>query len=132
LKTQPLICGDVLHLTFKDNSVKVAVLTFALHDKKKEERGLILKELKRTLCHEGKIIITDFEAPWNIISFLGFGLIIIKELFSGHMKNAISFFNSGGIMQLIELQHAYCILKKRISFPPITINVVSFEPISNM
>ena len=102
----PFMCADAANIPVKDSSVKGVILSYALHDKLPETRSRILREVKRILSREGKIVFVDFETPWNkksrMASFYVYGI----ERLAGkeHFENGRQFLKQGGLDHFIRHQ----------------------------
>lgn len=99
----PFVCGDASRIPFKDKSFKAIILSYALHEKAPELRKKILDEARRLLMPEGKIILIDFERPWNRVSRLGGLLTWMIERTAGgdHYRNRQKFLKQGGLRAFI-------------------------------
>ena len=100
----PFICADAAHIPFQKKSLKTVVISYALHEKPLDLRIKILEEAKRLLSPEGKIILVDFENPWNRKSRLGSLLISSIERMAGreHYRNSRQFLKAGGLQALVK------------------------------
>jgi demethylmenaquinone methyltransferase/2-methoxy-6-polyprenyl-1,4-benzoquinol methylase len=99
------ICADAASLPLRGNSLNGVVLSYAVHDKSLEMRHKILKEIKRLLTPEGKIVIVDFEKPWNKRSRIGGFLTFLIERMAGraHFRNGRQFLSQGGLRAFLEM-----------------------------
>lgn len=95
----PFVCGDASRIPFKDKSFNAIILSYALHEKPPELQKKIMDEARRLLKTEGKIIIIDFEKPWNCVSRLGGLLTWMIERTAGgdHYRNRQKFLKQGGL-----------------------------------
>lgn len=102
----PFMCADAVNIPVKDSSLGGAILSYALHDKFPEIRTKILREVRRILSPEGKIVFVDFEVPWNGISRMASAYIYWIERIAGkdHFKNGRQFLLQGGLRSFIR-QH---------------------------
>jgi ubiquinone/menaquinone biosynthesis C-methylase UbiE len=102
----PFVCADAAEVPLKDSSVCGVILSYALHDKSPETREKMLKEVKRVLSPEGKIVFVDFEPPWNAKSWMAKLYIYAIERLAGyvHFKNGRQFLYRGGLRAFIR-QH---------------------------
>jgi ubiquinone/menaquinone biosynthesis C-methylase UbiE len=98
------ICADASHLPIKESCFKGIIISFALHDKKPELRTKILGQSTRLLAPGGKIILVDFERPWNRRSKIGafFTLLIEKMAGNEHFRNGRQFLLLGGLKEFIK------------------------------
>lgn len=95
----PFVCGDAARLPFKDGSARAVSLSFGLHDKSPELRKAILKEARRALAPEGRLISVDFERPWSAKSRAGALIAQAIERLAPreHYQNGREFLRSGGL-----------------------------------
>ena len=100
----PFICADASNIPMRDASFNGIVISYALHDKKPELRIKILDEAKRLLTPDGKIILVDYEQPWNRLSRVGGFITSIIERTAGreHFRNLQDFLNQGGLQKFIK------------------------------
>jgi SAM-dependent methyltransferase len=108
----PVICADASRIPIKNSYFKGILISYSLHDKASGLRPQILAEAKRLLTPDGKIILVDFEQPWNGPSRVG-GLFtsLIERMAGGeHFRNGRQFLRDGGLRaflknnQLVELR----------------------------
>ena len=100
----PFMCADAAHLPIKESSLKAVILSFALHDKFPKTRLKILKEARRILNPEGKIVFVDFECPWNRKSRIASLYVYGIERMAGrdHFRNGRQFLQQGGLRSFLE------------------------------
>jgi ubiquinone/menaquinone biosynthesis C-methylase UbiE len=100
----PFICADAEKIPVKDSCVKGVILSYALHDKYPETRKKILEEIRRIMCHEGKVVFVDFECPWSRRSKMASLYIYGIERMAGsaHFKNGRNFLAQGGLRSFLE------------------------------
>lgn len=98
------ICADASHLPFRESSFKGMTISFALHEKSPDIRPLILAEAKRVLAPGGRIILVDFEKPWNKKSRRASVYAMLIERVAGrrHFRNNRDFLERGGLRGLIK------------------------------
>jgi ubiquinone/menaquinone biosynthesis C-methylase UbiE len=98
------VCADASRLPFKVSSFKGILFSFSLHDKPPDLRSLMIAEAKRVLVPDGKLILLDFEPPWNLRSRLGWLLTTSVERSAGkeHFRNGREFLREGGLGKFIE------------------------------
>ena len=98
------ICADASNIPMRNASFNGIVISYALHDKKPELRTKILDEAKRLLTPDGKIILVDYEQPWNRLSRVGgfFTYIIERTAGREHFRNWQDFLNQGGLQEFIK------------------------------
>ena len=99
----PFICADALYIPIKNRSIQGIIVSYALHDKPPEMRIKMLEEVKRLLAPEGKIILLDFEKPWNRRSRAGRFFTYLIERMAGkeHFRNGQQFVKQGGLREFI-------------------------------
>jgi len=95
----PFVCGDAGRLPFKDGSLRAISLSFGLHDKIPDLRTLMMSEARRTLAPDGRLIVVDFETPWNAQSRAGALFAHAVERMAGgeHYRNGREFLKRGGL-----------------------------------
>jgi len=100
----PFVCGDGSRLPFKDTSFKGILFSFSLHDKPPDLRSQMIAEAKRLLVPDGRMILLDFEPPWNLRSRLGWLLTTSVERLAGtdHFRNGREFLREGGLRIFME------------------------------
>lgn len=100
----PFICADAANIPVKDSSLRGAIVSYALHDKFPETRSKMLREIKRILSPEGKIVFVDFEKPWNRKSRLASLYVYGIERMAGrvHFRNGRQFMQKGGLRSIIQ------------------------------
>ena len=98
------VVGDALRLPFKNASFRTLAISFGLHDKSPEERMAIAAEARRVLSPGGKMILVDFEKPWNAKSRLGAFLVHVIERMAGgaHYRNGRLFLARGGLRAFVD------------------------------
>ena len=98
------ISADATHIPLKNRRFKGIVLSYSLHDKSPEMRFKILKESKRLLAPGGKILLIDFEKPWNMRSKLGGFFVYLIERMVGkeHFRNGRQFLKQGGLRTFLK------------------------------
>lgn len=123
------ICADAGLIPFQKKSLNGVIISYALHDKSPEMRTRMLAEAKRLLIPGGKIILVDFENPWNGLSRLGgFFTWIIERLAGGeHYKNRQQFLRKGGLKEFVEQNDLVEIEKRNIELAASSIVVVQFK-----
>jgi ubiquinone/menaquinone biosynthesis C-methylase UbiE len=99
----PCVCADALRLPFRGGSFRGILLSFSLHDKSPELRAQIIAEARRILGSGGKLVILDFERPWNRRSRLGWLFTSLIERTAGreHFRNGRQFLREGGLSAFI-------------------------------
>lgn len=100
----PFVCGDAIRLPFGNSVFRGIILSFALHDKDPGDRPRILDEVKRVLEPGGRIVLTDFEKPWNRASRWGdrFTHLVEHAAARRHYRNGRDFLKAGGLRALVE------------------------------
>jgi ubiquinone/menaquinone biosynthesis C-methylase UbiE len=95
----PFSCGNAARLPFKDRSLRAVSVSLGLHDKSPELRSAIANEARRVLRPCGKLIVVDFENPWNAKSKTGMFFVRAVEWFAGgeHYRNGKEFLSQGGL-----------------------------------
>lgn len=93
------VCGDAGRLPFRDGAFGIVTVSFGLHDKAPELRGEMMREARRVLAGDGRLVAADFENPWSARSRAG-ALVAraIERLAVGeHYRNGRDFLKKGGL-----------------------------------
>jgi ubiquinone/menaquinone biosynthesis C-methylase UbiE len=95
----PFLAGDAVRLPFRNAAFKSVIVAFGLHDKAPDVRAHMAAEAKRVLAPGGKLVLVDFERPWNRASRRGAFLTwCIERLASAaHYSNGREFLRRGGL-----------------------------------
>jgi len=111
-----LVCSDASFLPFKDKCFNGLVISYSIHDKNSNVRKNIIREAKRVLKNNGKIILVDYENPWNFHSKLGRLFTFILERMAGtmHFNNCQDFLRSGGLRSFIRKSELVEVLRFNI------------------
>jgi ubiquinone/menaquinone biosynthesis C-methylase UbiE len=93
------VAGDAVRLPFMDAAFRSVIVAFGLHDKAPEVRALMMAEARRVLAPGGKVVLVDFERPWNKAARRGALLTwFIEGLASrAHYSNGREFLRRGGL-----------------------------------
>jgi len=99
----PFICGDGTALPFRPGSFKAVILSFALHEQEPEVRRRILDSARSVLVPGGRIILVDFENPWDSRSRLAYAYTSVIERIAGrdHLRRNRDFHRRGGLRALL-------------------------------
>jgi len=99
----PFVCGDAARLPFKDGTFRAVTVSLGLHDKSPAVRSAMMREAKRVLFPDGRLIAVDFENPWSVKSRAGAFFVQSIELLAGgeHYRNGRDFLRRGGLRALI-------------------------------
>jgi ubiquinone/menaquinone biosynthesis C-methylase UbiE len=108
----PFICSDGIDLPFKENQFRSVVIAYALHEKSSGVRNKMMREVKRVLDREGKLIIIDYENPIDLQSRLGriFTYFIERNAGKEHFQNGQQFLKQGGLRDFLS-KHSIKIIK---------------------
>jgi ubiquinone/menaquinone biosynthesis C-methylase UbiE len=100
----PFLCADATRIPFKNSSFKGIILSYSLHDKSFDFLSIMLKEVKRILKPEGKIVIVDFDRPWSLMSWIASLYVYGIERIAGkeHFLNGRNFLKQGGLTAFID------------------------------
>ena len=103
------VCADAAYIPFRKESFKAVIISYSLHDKAPEMRTKIIKEAKRLLTPEGRMVFLDFENPWNRLSGLGSAFTWLIERMAGgeHYRNNRQFLKDGGLQAIIRAHGLY-------------------------
>lgn len=123
------VCADASHIPFQKESFKAIIISYSLHDKHPDVRRKIMREVKRLVSPEGKIIFLDFENPWNRLSRLGSLLTWSIERLAGskHYRNNRQFLQEGGLQKFIRANNLRQIEGHKIPLGNSSIVVAQFE-----
>ncbi len=101
--SSPVVCGDALSLPFGNGLFRSVILSFAIHDKASAARTVILRETRRILAPGGRMILVDFERPWDGASRRGYLLAALIERLAGnpHYRNGREFLATGGLRSFL-------------------------------
>ena len=96
---------DASNTEFEDNQFDLILSSTVLHEMPPAVRERVLREAKRTLKTNGRILLIDFH-PGPLQKFKGYYsklIITIAEIFAGreHYKNYRQFIKNGGLPALI-------------------------------
>ncbi len=99
----PFICGDGTSLPFRPGLFKAAILSFALHEQEPEVRRRFLGAAREALVPGGRLILVDFENPWNSTSRLAYAYTSVIERLAGrdHLRRNRDFHRRGGLRALL-------------------------------
>jgi len=99
----PFICADAARAPFRPAAFKAIVISFALHEKPPDLRLRLLAEARRLLLPSGRVVLVDFENPWNMPSRLASLYVWLIERLAGtdHFRNGRDFLAEGGLRSLL-------------------------------
>lgn len=100
----PFICADAAYIPLRKACFKSIVISYSLHDKPPELHSKMLSEVRRLLVPEGKMILLDFERPWNKMSRMAalFTYLIERTAGKDHFRHGRQFLKQGGLKALIK------------------------------
>lgn len=124
----PFICANASHVPIKDSYFKCIIISYALHEKPQELRSKMIEEARQLLAPDGKIILIDFEQPWNILSHMvKFFIFSIERMAGGeHFRNWRQFLKQGGLMAFIKQQELVEIERYHVEMASSSIFVAKF------
>jgi ubiquinone/menaquinone biosynthesis C-methylase UbiE len=98
------VCADAARTPFRPGAFRGIIVSFALHEKRTEFRPRLLAEAKTLLSPGGRIILVDFERPWDRISRAAYLYVSVIEFLAGtrHFRNGRDFFRRGGLRGLLQ------------------------------
>jgi ubiquinone/menaquinone biosynthesis C-methylase UbiE len=101
----PFVQADARRLPFRNGVFRAVSISFGLHDKTPEDRLEIVKEARRVMTPDGKLICVDFENPWNRTSRFGaFGVDLVERMAGGdHYRNSRRFIRCGGLRSFLRM-----------------------------
>ncbi|MGB7294390.1 MAG: methyltransferase domain-containing protein [Candidatus Aminicenantales bacterium] len=99
----PFLCADATDAPFGPAAFKGIILSFSLHEKRASLRPPLLAEARRLLMPEGRIVLVDFERPWNKASKLAYLYVWVIERLAGkeHFRDGREFLRAGGLRALL-------------------------------
>jgi len=99
----PFFCADAVRTPFRSAAFRGIVISFALHEKEPAFRAGLLKEAVRILAPGGRLVLVDFEKPWDRSSRLASLYISPIERLAGrgHFRNGRDFQRRGGLRSLL-------------------------------
>jgi demethylmenaquinone methyltransferase/2-methoxy-6-polyprenyl-1,4-benzoquinol methylase len=99
----PLVCADASLTPFPAAAFQGVIVSFALHEKEAAVRGRVLEEAKRLLVPGGRVVLVDFERPWNGPSRRAYLYVSAIERLAGrrHFRRGRDFFRRGGLSELL-------------------------------
>jgi ubiquinone/menaquinone biosynthesis C-methylase UbiE len=97
------VCADAAQAPFRPGAFRGIIVSFALHEKKADFRPRLLAEARTLLAPEGRLILVDFERPWDGLSRKAYLYVSVIERLAGirHFRNGRDFFRRGGLRELI-------------------------------
>jgi demethylmenaquinone methyltransferase/2-methoxy-6-polyprenyl-1,4-benzoquinol methylase len=95
----PLVCADAALTPFRAAAFKGVIISFALHEKEAAVRGRMLEETKRLLAPGGRVVLVDYEPPWDVPSRRAYVYVSVIERLAGkrHFRQGREFLRSGGL-----------------------------------
>lgn len=108
----PFLCADAVRVPLRSRSFRSIILSFSLHEKSPEIRRRMLHEARRLLDEDGRLILVDFDQPWNKPASRGERLTRMIERMAGakHYRNGRQFLSQGGLTGFVN-QHGLIILE---------------------
>ena len=99
----PFVCADAVQTPFPAETFKGIVISFSLHEKPASIRPRLIVEALRLLAPQGRIVLVDFEPPWDRVSRLAYIYISLIERLAGkdHFRNSRDFNARGGLRGLL-------------------------------
>lgn len=101
----PFVQGDAARIPFADSRFKSVIVSYALHDKDDAVREGMMSEIRRVLRDgDGRLLVIDFERPWNAASRLGrmFTYAIERSAGGAHFRNGQRFLREGGLRAFLD------------------------------
>ncbi len=97
------VCGDATNPPFRPGAFKGALLSFALHEQEPDIRRRILGAAREALAPGGRLVLVDFEVPWNSAARLAYAYTSVIERLAGrdHLRRNRDFFRRGGLRALL-------------------------------
>jgi ubiquinone/menaquinone biosynthesis C-methylase UbiE len=109
--------GNATDMPYEENKFDLAIIMLALHEMPLETRSAAIREMKRVLKEDGRILLIDFN-PGPIEPLQGWiskVIIFFSELAAGreHFRNYRHFISNGGLTTLVT-QHNLRVENQRI------------------
>ena len=125
----PFMCADAEHIPVKNSILEGVILSYSLHDKFPETRTKMLEEVRRILNPDGKIVIVDFEYPWNRKSRMASLYIYGIERMAGkdHFRNGRRFLQQGGLRSYLKQNGLEEIARNDVDMAQTSIVVAKFS-----
>jgi ubiquinone/menaquinone biosynthesis C-methylase UbiE len=100
----PFICADAAQTPLFPGAFRGVVVSFALHEKEAALRSRLLEEAARVLAPGGRIVLVDFERPWDAASRLASIYVSVIERLAGrrHFRNGRDFLKRGGLRAVLK------------------------------
>jgi len=115
--TAQLDLGDATDMPYEDNQFDLVISMLTLHEMPPDIRSATLKEIKRVLKDDGRILLIDFHpGPYQPLQgWISKVIIFVSELAAGgkHFKNYRHFMATKGLATLAA-QHNIRVEKERI------------------
>ncbi len=102
-KKIPFVCADAGQTPFQPATFKGIVISFSLHEKPVSLRPRLLAEGIRLLAPHGRLVLVDFERPWDGASRRAHLYVGLIERLAGkeHFRNGREFLAEGGLRAFI-------------------------------
>jgi ubiquinone/menaquinone biosynthesis C-methylase UbiE len=115
--TAQLDLGDAIDMPYEDDKFDLVISMLTLHEMSPEIRSEVVKEVKRVLKDDGRILLIDFHpGPYQPLQgWISKTIIFISELAAGreHFKNYRQFMGTKGLSTLMS-QHKMKIEKESV------------------
>lgn len=115
--TAQLELGDATEMPYKDNKFDLVISMLSLHEMSPATRSAVLKEIKRVLKFDGRLLLIDFHpGPYQPLQgWVSKTIILFSEIAAGwtHFKHYRQFMATGGLATLLS-QHQLDMEKQSI------------------
>jgi ubiquinone/menaquinone biosynthesis C-methylase UbiE len=126
-----LYLGDAANMPYEDNKFDLITISMVLHEMPQAVRSAVIKELRRTLNVEGRILIIDFHTGpiQHLKGWLNKSIITFAEIAAGreHFKNYRDFIAHKRLSSLISTHHLSIDKEKIVSSGNIALFLLSSE-----
>jgi ubiquinone/menaquinone biosynthesis C-methylase UbiE len=101
--TIPFICADASRLPVRPGAFRGALLSFALHEQEPDVRRQFIDAAASILAPGGRLLLVDFENPWDRKSRVARLYVSVIERLAGaqHFRLNRDFFRRGGLRALL-------------------------------
>lgn len=106
--------ADAVNTGFEDGSFDVVSLSFALHEKTTETARGVLKEARRVLKNDGRLLVVDFLFDEETKLTGRLGVTAVERIAGGeHYRNFKNYIRAGGLAGLVDSEDFREIRRRR-------------------
>jgi len=98
--------ADASRIPIRGGTLGGVIVSYALHEKDGKTRREMMAEIRRVLHPNGRLILIDFDPPWNLASRIGWIATFAIERMAGgeHFRNGRDFIRAGGLSEFVREQ----------------------------